>query len=43
VAYVRQANMMRSGGAEQEQDVESEGNGQEVVLSPERYAELSAH
>ena len=43
VAYVRQANMMRRGGAEQEQDVESEGNGQEIVLSPERYAELSAH
>jgi DNA gyrase subunit A len=43
VAYVRQANMMRRGGAEQEQDVESEGDGQEVVLSPERYAELSAH
>jgi DNA gyrase subunit A len=36
--------MMRRGGGEQEQDVESEGNGQEdVVLSPERYAELSAH
>jgi DNA gyrase subunit A len=43
VAYVRQANMMRRGGSEQEQDVESEGNGQEVVLMPERYAELSAH
>jgi DNA gyrase subunit A len=43
VAYVRQANMMRRGGSEQEQDVESEGNGQEVVLLPERYAELSAH
>jgi DNA gyrase subunit A len=44
VAYVRQANMVRRGGADQEQDVESEGNGQEtVVLSPERYAELSAH
>jgi DNA gyrase subunit A len=43
VAYVRQANMMRRGGTEQEQDVESEGNGQEVVISPERYAELSAH
>lgn len=44
VAYVRQANMMRRGGTEQEQDVESEANGQEaVVLSPERYAELSAH
>jgi len=44
LAYVRQANMMRRGGGEQEQDVESEGNGHEdVVLSPERYAELSAH
>ena len=43
VAYVRQANMMRRGGSEQEQEVESEGNDQEVVLSPERYAELSAH
>jgi DNA gyrase subunit A len=43
VAYVRQANMMRRGGSEQEQDVESEGNGQEVVLLPERYAELGAH
>ncbi|HEY9521203.1 MAG TPA: DNA gyrase C-terminal beta-propeller domain-containing protein, partial [Methyloceanibacter sp.] len=43
VTYVRQANMVRRGGADQEQDVESEGNGQEVALSPERYAELSAH
>ena len=43
VAYVRQANMMRRGGSEQEQEVESEGNDQDVVLSPERYAELSAH
>ncbi len=46
LAYVRQANMMRRGGGEQEQDVESEGNGnghEDVVLSPERYAELSAH
>ncbi|HEU0017316.1 MAG TPA: DNA gyrase subunit A, partial [Methyloceanibacter sp.] len=43
MAYVRQANMIRRGGVDQEQDVESEGNGQEVVLSPERYAELSAH
>jgi DNA gyrase subunit A len=43
VAYVRQANLVRRGGADHEQDVESEGNGQEVVLSPERYAELSAH
>jgi DNA gyrase subunit A len=42
VAFVRQANMMRRGGSEQEQEVESEGTG-EVVLSPERYAELSAH
>ena len=44
-AYLRQANMVRRGGAaDQEQDMESEGNGQEtVVLSPERYAELSAH
>ena len=46
MAYVRQANMVRRGGAgaDQEQDMENEGNGQEaVVLSPERYAELSAH
>jgi DNA gyrase subunit A len=48
VAYVRQANMMRRGGGEAEHDAESEdngnGNGHEaVVLSPERYAELSAH
>ena len=43
IAYVRQANLVRRGGADHEQDVESEGNGQEVVLSPERYAELSAH
>jgi DNA gyrase subunit A len=43
MAYVRQANMMRRGGAEGEPEIESEGNGQEVVLTPERYAELSAH
>jgi DNA gyrase subunit A len=43
VAYVRQANLVRRGGTDHEQDVESEGNGQEVALSPERYAELSAH
>jgi DNA gyrase subunit A len=44
VAYVRQANMIRRGGAAEEQDVEAETNGEdEVVLSPERYAELSAH
>jgi len=31
-------------GAEPEQDMEAESNGEEaVVLSPERYAELSAH
>jgi DNA gyrase subunit A len=42
-AYVRQANSIRRGGADIE-DVEAEGNGDEtVVLSPERYAELSAH
>jgi DNA gyrase subunit A len=47
VTYVRQANMMRRGG-EAEHDAESEDNGngighEAVVLSPERYAELSAH
>jgi DNA gyrase subunit A len=43
-AYIRQANTIRRGGAEVEQDMEAEGNGDEtVVLSPERYAELSAH
>jgi DNA gyrase subunit A len=43
-AYIRQANTIRRGGAELEQDMEAEANGQEpVVLSPERYAELSAH
>jgi DNA gyrase subunit A len=45
-AYVRQANSIRRGGADVAdiEDVEAEGNGQEtVVLSPERYAELSAH
>ena len=44
VAYIRQANTIRRGGVEVEQDMEAEGNGHEtVVLSPERYAELSAH
>ncbi len=43
MAYVRQANMIRRGGAEGEPELESEDNGQEVVLTPERYAELSAH
>jgi len=43
-AYIRQANTIRRGGAEVEQDMEAEGNGHEtVVLTPERYAELSAH
>ena len=47
-AYVRQANMMRRGGGaetpEPEIDIEENGEGQEaVVLSTERYAELSAH
>jgi DNA gyrase subunit A len=42
-AYVRQANSIRRGSADAD-DVEVETNGQEtVVLSPERYAELSAH
>jgi DNA gyrase subunit A len=43
MAYVRQANMIRRGGAEGEPELESEDTGQEVVLTPERYAELSAH
>jgi DNA gyrase subunit A len=43
-AYIRQANTIRRGGTEVEQDMEAEGDSQEtVVLSPERYAELSAH
>ena len=44
-AYIRQANVVRRGGAEQpEPEIEAEGNGHEtVVLTPERYAELSAH
>ncbi len=43
-AYVRQANSIRRGGAEIESDMEAEENGEDtVVLSPERYAELSAH
>ncbi|MGH6734555.1 MAG: DNA gyrase subunit A [Methyloceanibacter sp.] len=43
-AYVRQANMVRRGGTDYEPDIEPEAEGQEtVVLSPERYAELSAH
>ena len=44
-AYVRQANMIRRGGAEmQETEIEAEAESEEtVVLTPERYAELSAH
>src|SRR5262249_62092810 len=43
-AYIRQANTIRRGGAEPEQDMEAESNGEEAaVLSPERDAELSAH
>ncbi|MGH6865961.1 MAG: DNA gyrase subunit A, partial [Methyloceanibacter sp.] len=43
-AYVRQANMVRRGGADYEPDIEPEAEAQEtVVLSTERYAELSAH
>jgi DNA gyrase subunit A len=43
-AYVRQANMVRRGGVDYEPDIEPDGEGEEaVVLSPERYAELSAH
>ncbi|HYJ59075.1 MAG TPA: DNA gyrase subunit A [Methyloceanibacter sp.] len=43
-AYVRQANAVRRGVAEMESDMEAEEGSQEaVVLSPERYAELSAH
>jgi DNA gyrase subunit A len=42
-AYVRQANSIRRGSADAD-DVEVESNEQEtVVLTPERYAELSAH
>ncbi len=43
MAYMRQANMMRRGAGEQEQELEAEDNGQDVVISTERYAELSAH
>lgn len=43
-AYVRQANMVRRGGADFEPDIEPEGEGgEDMALSPERYAELSAH
>ena len=42
-AYVRQANNIRRGGAEQEAEIDVEEIGETVVLTPERYAELSAH
>jgi DNA gyrase subunit A len=43
-AYIRQANMIRRGGADvQEPEIDAEESGETVVLSPERYAELSAH
>jgi DNA gyrase subunit A len=43
-AYVRQANMVRRGGADYEPDIEpEEGDAEAVALSTERYAELSAH
>jgi DNA gyrase subunit A len=43
-AYVRQANIVRRGGTDYEPDIEPEEGGAEAVpLSPERYAELSAH
>jgi DNA gyrase subunit A len=41
-AYVRQANSIRRGSADVE-DMEAEGTEETVVLTPERYAELSAH
>ena len=42
--YVRQANMVRRAGADYEPDIEPETEiGVPTVLSPERYAELSAH
>jgi DNA gyrase subunit A len=44
-AYVRQANMMRRGGGVevQEPEIDAEADVETVVLSTERYAELSAH
>ncbi|MFD0987469.1 DNA gyrase subunit A [Methyloligella solikamskensis] len=42
--YLRQANQIRRGGAEMEPETDrEEGSDEEVVLTPERYAELSAH
>ncbi|MGI8724344.1 MAG: DNA gyrase subunit A [Methyloceanibacter sp.] len=43
-AYIRQANTIRRGGVETEPETDPETDAQEMVpLSPERYAELSAH
>ncbi len=42
-AYIRQANSIRRGGVEQEPEVDAEESAETVVLSTERYAELSAH
>ncbi|HLC09465.1 MAG TPA: DNA gyrase C-terminal beta-propeller domain-containing protein, partial [Methyloceanibacter sp.] len=42
-AYIRQANSIRRGGVEQEPEVDAEESAENVVLSTERYAELSAH
>ena len=43
-AYIRQANTIRRGGVEIEPETDPETDAQELVaLSPERYAELSAH
>ncbi|QKP78807.1 DNA gyrase subunit A [Methyloligella sp. GL2] len=43
-AYVRQANAIRRGSAEVEPETDpEEGSDEAVALSPERYAELSAH
>ena len=42
-AYIRQANSIRRGGVEQEPEIDAEESTETVVLSTERYAELSAH
>ncbi|ODA68705.1 DNA gyrase subunit A [Methyloligella halotolerans] len=42
--YLRQARQIRSGGVEMEPETDlEEGSEEEVVLSQDRYAELSAH
>jgi len=42
-AYIRQANSIRRGGVEAEPEIDAEESTETVVLSTERYAELSAH